>query len=199
MPRKRTTGRARTATNEARFLLTLDKVNRKLKQLDVNQVYGVYSAKKMLRAIKSDPVIDYKRGRKDKIRVNINMMTYGQIRYYDKVFKSFLKSKTSTKIGIQQVRTETQRKLAQSLGQLIDKEITNQDIDDFYSLVADEDFRYLADKIGDSDLYILLQACKEQKWSEPKFIDIISQYITVNNEDVRIIAERLYDKFIIGM
>lgn len=199
MPRKRTTGRAKTATNEARFLLTLDKVNRKLRQLDVNQVYGTYSAKKMLNAIKSESKIDYKRNRNIKIKINVKNLTYGQIRYYDKVFKSFLSSKTSTKIGIQEVRSKTRQHLAETLGQLTDKEITNQDINDFYDLVADKDFRYLADKIGDSDVYILLNAAKERKWSEPKFIETISEYITVNNQDVRKKAERLYDKFIIGM
>jgi len=200
MPRKRTSGRARISTAETRFLLTLDQVNRKLRQLDVNQVYGTYSAKKMLRTIKGDKVVDYKRSRRnDKIRINVNKLTIGQIRYYDKVFKNFLNSKSSSALGIREIRSKTEQSLAKSLGNLVDKELTKQDIDDFYSLVSDEDFRYLADKIGDSDMYILLNATKEKKWSEPKFIETISQYITTNNEDVRKTAERLYDKFIIGM
>lgn len=200
MPRKRVSGRARTTTAEARFLLTLDQVNRKLRQLDVNQVYGVYSAKKMLNAIKEDKVVDYSRKRRnEKIRIDVKNLTAGQLRYYTKVFRSFLQSKSSSKLGIQEIRSKTEKHLAETLGNLVDRQITKQDVDEFYELVADEDFRYLADKIGDSEMYILLNACREQKWSEPKFIDTISQYITTNNADVRKIAERLYDKFIIGM
>lgn len=199
MARKRVSGRARPVTKESQFLLTLDKVNRKLKQLDVNQVYGVYSAKKMLRAIQSENKINYKRNRQEKIKVDVNKLTASQIRYYKKVFDSFLKSKTSTPIGIKEVRWKTRQALQKSLGNLVDKDITLNDIDDFYSLVADDDFRYLADKIGDSEMYILLNAAKEQKWNINKFIETITQYMTMNNEDVRKKAEKLYDKFIIGL
>ena len=200
MPRKKSTsGRARTATSESKLILTLDKVNRKLHQLDINQVYGKYSAKKMLQIVQRESNnIKYNKQKKEQIRVNVKKLTASQIRYYQKVFDSFLKSKTSTLIGIKEVRTKTEQKLKQSLGELVDKEITDQDIDDFYSIVADDDFRYIADKIGDSLEYILIDQMKAMNGSEEDLIKLLSQFMTVNSEEIRQKASRLYNKYIKG-
>lgn len=200
MPRKkRISGRARPTTPESKLLITVEKVNRRLKQLDVNQVYGTYSVNKMLKAIRSENKIDYRRGRSQKIRVNVRGLTKSQQRYYQKVFETFLDSKTSSVLGLIDSRTRTRAKLKRSLGNIVDRKMTDEDIDDFYDLVTNDDFRYLADKIGDSEVYILLNYAKENQLSEPKFEDLMRQYITTNNVDVRRKAERLYDKFIIGM
>lgn len=198
MARKRVTGRARSVTKESRFLLTLDKVNRKLKQLDKNQVYGTYSTKKMLKQIQKEGKINYKRDRQEKIKVDVDKLSASQLRYYQKVFESFLKSKTSSPIGLKEVRTKTRESLKDTLGQISDKEISDQDVDKFYELVADEDFRYLADKIGDSEMYILIEYAKDNALSEDSFVNLIEQYMTVNNEDVRNIASDLYNKFVRG-
>lgn len=198
MARKRIKGRARTATKESRLLLTLDKVNRKLHQLDVNQVYGKYSSKKMLAIVRRESKIIYNKQKKEQIRVNVNELTPSQIRYYQKVFDSFLKSKTSTPIGIREVRTKTEQKLKQSLGELVDKDITDEDVDDFYTIVQDEDFRYIADKIGDSLEYILIDQIKSSQGSEEDFVNLLSKFMTVNTEELREKASRLYNKFVRG-
>lgn len=198
MARKRIKGRTRTATKESRLLLTLDKVNRKLHQLDVNQVYGKYSSKKMLAIVRRESKINYNKQKKEQIRVNVNELTASQIRYYQKVFDSFLKSKTSTPIGIKEVRTKTEQKLKQSLGELVDKDITDEDVDDFYTIVQDEDFRYIADKIGDSLEYILIDQIKSSQGSEEDFINLLSKFMTVNTEELREKASRLYNKFVRG-
>ena len=199
MPRKkRSSGRARAATKENKLLLTLDKVNRKLHQLDVNQVYGKYSAKKMLSLVSRESQISYKRDRRAKITVNVKNLNASQIRYYQKVFDSFLKSKTSSPIGIKEVRSKTEQKLKQSLGELLDKDITEEDIDDFYTLVQDEDFRYIADKIGDSLEYILVEQIRTADGTEEDFINLLSKFITVNTEELREKAKRLYNKYVKG-
>lgn len=199
MPRKRISGRARSATREAKFLLTLDKVNRKLRQLDVNQVYGTYSTKKMLKQIQREDKIEYKRSRsKEKIKVKVDKLTSSQLRYYQKVFESFLRSKTSSPIGVEEVRTKTRETLKDTLGQITDKDISDQDVDKFYDLVADEDFRYLADKIGDSEVYILVDYSRENDLTENDFINLLEQYMTVNNEDARNVASDLYNKYVRG-
>lgn len=199
MPRKkRSSGRARAATKENKLLLTLDKVNRKLHQLDVNQVYGKYSAKKMLALVSRESQISYKRDRRAKITVNVKNLNSSQIRYYQKVFDSFLNSKTSSPIGIKEVRSKTEQKLKQSLGELLDKDITEEDIDDFYTLVQDEDFRYIADKIGDSLEYILVEQIRTAEETEEDFINLLSKFITVNTEELREKAKRLYNKYVKG-
>lgn len=196
--KKKSSGRARAATKENKLLLTLDKVNRKLYQLDVNQVYGKYSAKKMLALVSRESQISYKRDRRAKITVNVKNLNASQIRYYQKVFDSFLKSKTSSPIGIKEVRSKTEQKLKQSLGELLDKDITEEDIDDFYTLVQDEDFRYIADKIGDSLEYILVEQIRTAEGTEEDFINLLSKFITVNTEELREKAKRLYNKYVKG-
>ena len=198
MARKRIKGRTRTATKESRLLLTLDKVNQKLHQLDVNQVYGKYSSKKMLAIVRRESKISYNKQKKEQIRVNVNELTSSQIRYYQKVFDSFLKSKTSTPIGIREVRTKTEQKLKQSLRELVDKDITDEDVDDFYTIVQDEDFRYIADKIGDSLEYILTDQIKSSQGSEEDFVNLLSNFMTVNTEELREKATRLYNKYVRG-
>lgn len=196
--KKKESGRARAATKENKLLLTLDKVNRKLQQLDVNQVYGKYSAKKMLALVSRESQISYKRDRRAKLSVNVKNLNASQIRYYQKVFDSFLRSKTSSPIGIKEVRSKTEQKLKQSLGELLDKEISEEDIDDFYTLVQDEDFRYIADKIGDSLEYILVEQIRTADGTEEDFINLLSKFITVNTEELREKAKRLYNKYVKG-
>lgn len=195
---KKASGRARPTTPENKLLLTLDKVNRNLYRLDINQVYGKYSAKKMLAIVSRESQISYKRVSRVKIRVDIKNLNASQIRYYQKVFDSFLKSKTSSPIGIKEVRSKTEQKLKQSLGELLDKEISEEDVDDFYTLVQDEDFRYIADKIGDSLEYILVEQIRTAGGTEEDFVNLLSKFITVNTEELREKAKRLYNKYVKG-
>ena len=198
MPRK-VSGRARPATPASRLLLDLDRVNRKLEILSKSKNFYTYSSKKLINTIRRDSAITYKRtvrSKIPKISVNVNKLNTSQIRYYEKVFRSFLQSKTSYPLGIQEVRKKSEESLKESLGQITDKEITQQDVDDFYDMLYDSDFKYLAEKIGPSEVYILIENARNGNLSKKDFITTLSQYMTVNNADVRKKASRIYDKFI---
>ena len=198
--RKRTTsGRSRPITKESKLLLSLDKVNRRLEILSKSGEQYSYSSKKLINTIKRDRAITYKpTSKKQKFSVNIYKLNTSQIRYYQKVFDTFLKSRASTPLGIQEIRDKTEQSLKSTLEDITNRDITNQDIDDFYDLLYDSDFKYLADKIGPSEVYILIDNARSGNLSEKDFISTMQKYMTVNNQDVRDKASRIYKKFIQG-
>ena len=199
MPRKRSPrGRARVPTPADKLLRSIEKTNRKLNRLDSVGLYGKYATKKLLRTILKESPIKYNRGKRVKVTVNVKKLNPSQIRYYQKVFNSFLESKTSSPIGIKDVESKTRDKLKQSLSEITDEDITEQDVEDFYTLVEDNDFRYLADKIGDSDIYILVNEAKSRDLDEEGFTNMLEQYMTVNTKEARDAASNLYNKFVIG-
>ena len=196
MPRQRIKGRSRPATPASRLAKQLEKVNTKLNRLQKSGGYGSYASKKLLKRVIGQKGIKYNRGKKEKLTIDIKKLNTAQIRYYTKVFDEFNRAKTSSSIGIEDVRQKTRDSLKQTLGQITDTDITDGDVDDFYSLVEDEDFRYLADKTGDSEMYILIQQAKEKSWGKEKFVATIGQYLKVNNQQAREKAGRLYDKYV---
>ena len=199
MPRQRIKGRSRPVTPASRLQRQLELVNTKLNRLSRSGGYGSYASKKLLKRVIGQKGIKYNRGKKQKLTVDIKNLNTSQIRYYTKVFDEFNRAKTSSSIGIEDVRQKTRDSLKQTLGQITDVDITDEDVDDFYSLVADEDFRYLADKTGDSEMYILIQTAKEKNWGKEKFVNTIGQYLKVNNKQAREKAGRLYDKYVMGI
>lgn len=197
MARKRSIGgRSRISTPASRLLRSIEQVNKKLNQLESKGVYGKYAAKKLLATVGRESGIKYNRSKRQKISVDINKLKPSQIRYYQRVFDSFTESKTSSPIGVLETQNKARESLKQSLGRITDSDITEQDIEDFYDLVSDSDFKYLADKIGPSEVYILLNEIKNRGGNENDFISLLNQYMTTNNEDARNKASNIYNKFV---
>lgn len=196
MARKRIKGRARVPTPESKLLRSIEMVNKKLNRLDSAGLYGSYASKKLLRNIQRDSNIKYNRGKRSKVTVNVKNLNRSQIRYYQKVLNSFLESKTSSAFGIKDVESRTREKLKQSLSEIRDEDLTEQDVEDFYTLVEDNDFRYFADKIGDSDIYILVNEAKSRDLKKRPFYEMLKQYMTVNTKEARDAARRLYEKYV---
>ena len=186
-------------TQANQLLIQLNKVNRRLNRLEKAGVYGRYSSKKLIRFANESKNISYKRSRKNKLKImDIKKLTPAETLYISKTLRKFTKSKTSSPIGLKEVSEETKAKIKQSLGNF-KEDIDDEDVEDFYEFVADDDFRYFADKIGDSQLYALIEEAKEKNYTENKFIETLEQYITVNNADVRKKAQRLYNKYVKGI
>lgn len=198
MARKRIKGRARVPTPADKLLRSIEMTNRKLNRLESAGLYNKYASKKLLRTIRNESPIKYNKGKRVKVTVNVKKLNPSQIRYYQKVFNTFLESKTSTSIGIKDKESKAREKLKQSLSEISDEDISEQDVEDFYTLVEDNDFRYLADKIGDSDIYILVNESKSRDLDEQGFTKMLEQYMTVNTKEARDAASNLYNKFVIG-
>lgn len=198
MARKRSvSGRARPKTLDNKLRITVEKVNRKLNKLDQGKVYGRYASKQILRLASTDKNILYSRKRRNKLIISTKGLTQSELRLYQKQMESFLKSKTSTVSGVKQARANVIEKVKKSLSGMTDLELTDDDIEDFFNLTSkDNDFKYLADRMDPSKLYILLQHVKESNGNAEDLITMLESYMTVNNQNVRNKATRLYNKFV---
>ena len=197
MARKRSvSGRARPKTLENKLRITVEKVNRRLNKLDQGKVYGRYASKQILRLAGQKNIL-YSRKRRNKLIISTKGLTQSELRLYQKQMESFLKSKTSTVSGVKQARANVIEKVKKSLSGMTDLELTDDDVEDFFNLTSkDNDFKYLADRMDPSKLYILMQHTKEADGTGENFISMLENYMTVNNQNVRNKATRLYNKFI---
>lgn len=198
MPRKQTSkGRARQVTPKSKLLLEIEKANRKLRSLEKGGEYGKYASKTLLRLVVNDNNFSYKRGRRNKIRLSTGKkLSQPNILMYVKKFREFIKSATSSLFGIQRARRKAEKKLRKTLGGLVNHKISQDDLDEFYDLVNDKDFKYMSEKIGDSEAYVLVQSIKENNLSLPEFRKQFSQFFDTNNFDFNARSKRLYNKII---
>lgn len=198
MARRRSpSGRARPKTLENQLYITASKVNKRLNRLDKGNVYGRYSSRKLLQFVNAEKNILYSRKGKNKIKIrNMGKLTDSEKRLYQKQMERFLKSPTSSVQGVQKVKEDAMRKVKSTLSAETGVKLTDDDIEDFYNLINNnDDYKYLADQIPPSELYILMQHVKQNDGTADDFISLLENYITVNNKNVRDRATRLITKF----
>lgn len=202
MPRKRTTGRARAVTGTSRVQLELERVNRKLNTLAKSGQYGSYASKRLINVLSEDERVVIKksrRGRRQVIIQGVKVLSQNQSRYYAKTLREFRTAKTSTPLGIRETRRKAEEKIKQSLGGALSRKITNKDLDDFYKLVTDADYRKIYEYITPSELEVIIDTAKRNAYDEDQFKDLLFSYISKEpDEELRQIARRLYIKFVLG-
>ena len=178
----------------------VNKVNKRLRSLQKEGYYNSYASKKLFTRLDVKNLDVLERTKKgshvSRIKLN-NRLTNTDLIAIQKATKQFLVSKTSTAKGIRSVESNVKESLYQSLKLDADTEITEDDIEDFYNMLSNNDFDYFSDKIGASALWYLIEDAKELYADENEFINMLNQYITVSDEDVRNKAIRLYNKYVI--
>lgn len=153
---------------------------------------GTWASKKLNTRLQTNKIGAWHRG---KVKVKENM-TETQLKAIQKATNQFLSSKTSTPKGIGQVKKNTLKSLAQTLSDEDRGKLTSEDAEFYYDMLGEDDFDYFADKIGASTLWIIIDEAIEQGDTEDGWISRLSRYITINDEDVRNRAIRLYDKYV---
>lgn len=194
--RKRTLGRARTGSS---ISVSIERTNRKLKSLQSSGLLGKYASKELISALKNNPNVIFDKSKKNQIiKLKTSDISPSQARYLQKSLKKFIQNKTSTPMGIMDVRSRSRETLKETLTQLTDDVITDSDLEDFYDLVVDDDYKYFADKVPDSlEIFILINEAKEQNLSEEGFIELLKKYMTLNSQEAREKASRLYNKWVL--
>ena len=201
MPRKRITGRARAVTSTSRVQLELERVNRKLNMLAKSGHYGSYASKRLINVLSEDERVVIKKSRSGRRRViiqGVKVLSQNQSRYYAKTLREFRTARTSTPLGIKETRRKAEEKLKQSLGNITNKTITTKDVDDFYSIVSDADYKKIVEKIPPSEFYVIVTTARKNNYNVEQFGDLLSSYVTDTDEDLRVIAKRLFNKFVVG-
>lgn len=194
--RKRTLGRARTGSS---VFVSIEKTNRKLKSLQSSGLLGKYASKELINALKDNPNVIINKSKKNQIiKLKTSNISQAQARYIQKSLKKFIQNKTSTPLGITDVRRRSRETLKETLTQLTDDVISDSDLDDFYDLVVEDDYKYFADKVPDSlEIFILINEARDKHLTEEGFIDLLKKYMTINSEDARQRASRLYNKWVV--
>lgn len=196
MPRKRSiSGRKRTTPS----LITLtNQVNKQLNKLKRSGEYGKYASKSIIKLASESKKLKFnpKSYKQIKIKKSTKFKRI-EARSIRKRFEQFLSSKLSKAHNIKKIRAKTRKLVKTKLQGLLDRELSNDDIDEFYDLTHDKDFRYLADKIGDSDVYALLDEVKESNGNDEDLINKLQQFmIFSNSSDAADKARKLYNKWV---
>lgn len=199
MARKKSVGgRARRVQSLA---YQVERANRQLRKLEQAGELSTYSALKLQKNIAHTKGVTVsrkssrKRPTQKRIKVS-SAIARGDKLYLQKQLKTFLESETSTTTGIKRKRERVRKNVKKGLGELVDRRLTDKDVDDFYDLLYDEDFKYFSDKMSESDVYTLLDEAKEENRNVRGFIKKLeTEQMTMNTKEAQEKAKRLYRKF----
>ena len=191
--KKRSTGRARSGTS---LNVSIERANKKLKLLKRYGKFGHYASKELLSAFANEPNIRIdKKSKSFPIKINTSRLTQGQVRYYKRQLDQFLRNKSSSILGIKDIEQKARRSLKDTLVQLTDDQITDEDLEDYYDLFTTDEYKYFSDRIEPSDkLLVLLNEAKSR--TEDDFVKLLEQYMTLNSSDARQKAKKLYNKWV---
>ena len=167
-------------------------VNKRLK--NIQREYGSISwAGSTLKSKTDTPLINVWRG--NRIKVNKNMSTQ-QMKATLKALDNFLKSKTSTIKGIKQTKQKTINTFKETLS-MEDIELSTKDAESLYNLFGNKDYNLITNYIDASEFNALIDDSKTMGDSKDQFIDRISNYILVGqDEDLISALSGIYDKII---
>ena len=212
MPRKKSaSGRARGKSPENALLLKIEKVNARFRSLEKGGNFNTYASKELVRFAQANPYLSVKtskkrskggksrRGRQPQRRHTL-VITKGNIpvaqqRLINKKLNEALNSKVFSNVGIERVRKETRRKVKETLELESGEKLTDKDVDLFYD-IAKYKYDDIIEKIGPSEFYQLVQVATKQNYNVEQWVELLNNYVEINNYVMRKQAEYLYNKFV---
>lgn len=204
MARKRSvSGRARGKTIEGELRLQAEKITKRLNQLEKAGEYGKLKAQKdFIRFTQTNRYVSIKRAVRSKRRrvvVDKIQKSMAEQRLIDKEFKTFLKSKVTTPIGIKNARAKQRASLSRTLKGIKGEDVSDEEVDSFIEMAeyADSEGQdSIIEKIGKSEFFALVTDAKEQGMGVPQWINMLNNYVTINNDYMRKQAEELYNRYV---
>ena len=149
---------------------TASEVNARLKSLERSGFKsGTWASRKLINRLDSRILKSYNR-KTGRVKVRNNLST-AQLRTIKKSLKNFLESATSTKRGINEVRSNTIKSLRRTLSSEI-RELTYDEAEIFYDMLGDNDFNYLTERtdlIGASEGWAVIDDAIENNDSLAEF------------------------------
>ena len=211
MPRKKSaSGRARGKSPESALLLKIEKVNARFRSLEKGGNFNTYASKELVRFAQANPYLSIKtskkrpkgrkgrKGRQQKRHTIVLQKTnipVAQQRLINKKLNEALNSKVFSNVGIERVRKETRRKVKETLELETGEELTQKDVDLFYD-IAKYKYDDIIEKIGPSEFYQLVQVATKQNYNVDQWVDLLNNFVEINNDVMRKQAEYLYNKFV---
>ena len=141
-----------------------------LKQTDIySTLSGSWSSKKL-----TDKIGKFYNASTN--RININGADITDIRAINKATSNFLNSLTSTLEGIYKVESKTKETIGNILESDDIQNITQKDIENFYSFFETNDYKDVTQYIDPSDLFVLIAKAKQDGMSEREFLQEVKKY-----------------------
>lgn len=167
--------------------------NNRLKKLKRFNYNTKYASKRLINRLSTYKL---KSLSNNKIKIPNKTATLTSLRSLNNATRMFLNSLTSTIKGIKEMEEE-QKKGIQDMFEDSEIEVTNEDVEDYYSLFEDDDFNFFADKIGPSTLMIIINYTQNINNSLDFFISQLEMYIEISHDDdLKDRAERLYYRYV---
>lgn len=155
---------------------------------------GTWASKKLINRLETSTLDAWSGG---KVKISKDM-TITQLRAVQKATNQFMTSKTSTLKGIQSVKESTKASLKATLSDEDMEEITEDEVETMYSMLSDDDFKFLSDKVGSSTAWSLIEDAKESNDTEKGWINRLNRYaFEINDVDMRAKALAIYNKYIV--
>lgn len=200
MPRKRSvSGRARVSTIENRIQIQAEKINKKIRSLERGKNYGTYKSKELIRFVSQNDNLKITKSRGSKrhrLKIkSLRDLTFGRLKIISKKFSEVIKSKAFTNVGIENIRKKTLKKLTDTLTGIKGEKVTRKDIELFYEIInykTDE----IISKIGPSEFYAMVNQAKDASMNKEEWVEMINNYVSINNDEMRKASEYLYTKYI---
>ena len=191
MPRKKSVGgRARTVPTTGYLL---ERANKRLINLERANLGGKYASKQLIQGLQEQSKVKIgSRKARNRIKV-IRKLNLNEKRFVDKRLKQFLRAETSTPTGVRQVRENTRH----GLEKLLNKKLSDQDLDDIFTLMNDPQYNYFKEKIGYEKVLSLVDESKQKEVNNADdFIKMLESHMTVNSKETRDLATKLFNKFV---
>ena len=199
MPRKKSVkGRSRGVDAVSRVMLEAEKINRRFRQLEEHGRYGTYKSKELLEFISRNrnlTVVKSKSTGRHRIVIKKVNIKDQDLMLIDKKFKSFLRSKASTPMGIDKIEKKIREKIEKTLQEDYGGELTDEDIETFYEILRYRN-NEIVQQIEPSEFYNLVLTAREDNWKKRKWVDVLSKYADNNNKEMQKKARKLYTKLV---
>lgn len=191
MPRKRSAGGRKRTVLTTKYLL--ERANKRLINLEKANLGGKYASKQLIQGLQGQKSVKIgSRKLRNRIKV-IKKLNINDKRYIDKRLKQFLRAETSTPTGVKQVRENTRR----GLEKMLNRTLTDEDLDDIFTLMHDPQYNYFKEKIGYEKVISLVDEAKQKNVKDVNgFIEMLKSHMTVNSKETRELATKLYNKFV---
>lgn len=174
----------------------LNITNAKLRKLKKFGEFNTYASKRLVKQLETMESVGVDKKTKTIKIDKLSKLSPSQRRLLSKTLVNFNKAKTSTAKNIKKVREETKQKVQKELSNITDKKISKSDVDSFYSLANDSDYKYFTDYISPSEMYLLVTEGKNRNYDENQFTELLSNYVTFADENARNKAINLYNKYV---
>ena len=129
---------------------------------------------------------------------NLSKLNKTQLTALNKATRNFLKSKTSTRAGIEDIRRQQIKKIQERKKLEEDIDLSYEEAEDLYEMFGDEDFEFIADKIGSSFLQSIIEDAIDDGDSESDFLNRLKRLgsLDTNDLDIREKAINIYNKYV---